>query len=250
MIRLHFVLVRALALCVAVGIFVDLARADEQGDLRAIVKKAVDAQGGEAKLAKKPAITTKETGTFSGMGAAVPFTGTISMHLPNRMRMEIKDVFTMVVDGDKGWISTMGMVQDMTKEQIDEQMAVLRCDWVATLLPLVKGTDFQLAALGESTIDGKSAVGVRASRKDYRDVSLYFDKKSGLLVKCEYIVKADELGGKEVTQEALFSQYEDVDGIKMAKKVVTRRDGQAFVESSVEDVRREEKLDDSLFARP
>lgn len=223
--------------------------ADEQADLRAIIARAVEVHGGEAKLTKLPAETWKESGVYHGGDNPFPYNGTISVHYPNRMKLEIDNVYTSAVDGDKGWVDVGGNVNDYPKEFLDEQKEVMYADWLATLVPL-KGKEFKLAPLGESTVEGKPAVGIRVSSKDHRDVSLYFDKASGQLVKSATTVKSREKGGQEVSQEKIFLEYGDVQGTKTLLKHVTKRDGTLYLESTHAEVKRLEKLDDGLFAKP
>lgn len=224
-------------------------RADEQADLRAIVDKAIETHGGEAKLTKLPAETWKESGVYHGGGNAFPYDGTVWVHYPSRMKMQIENVYTFAVDGDRAWFMAGGNTNDLPKERLDEQKEVMYADWIATLVPL-KGKEFKLAALGESTVENKPAVGIRVSSKDHRDVSLFFDKGSGLLVKAATMVKSREQGDQEVTQEKIFLEYADVQGTKTLLKHVTKRDGKLYLESTHAEVKRLEKLDDGLFAKP
>src|SRR5436853_6227629 len=82
----------------------------------------------------------------------------------------------------------------------------------------------ELSALDETKVDGKPAVGVRVKSKGHRDVQLYFDKSSGLLVKRQYKV-LDPGSGQEVSQEVVFGDYQDKDGVKHYRKIAAYRDG-------------------------
>ena len=62
---------------------------------------------------------------------------------------------------------------------------------------------------------------------------LYFDKETGLLAKGERVLK-DE--GKDVVEEMLFSGYKDVDGVKMAMRVVSRRVGKVHADPLIRSV--------------
>jgi len=119
--------------------------------------------------------------------------------------------------------------------------------YVSTLVPL-KGKGFKLAALGE--VKGKDALGVRISHKGHRDVSIYFDKSSGLPAKIETVVKNVESSDKEIQQEEYESNYKEFDGVKHATKAELMRDGKRFVEIEFSEIRPTEKVDASLFARP
>jgi hypothetical protein len=156
--------------------------------------------------------------------------------------MAIKNVFTIVLDGDKGWVNGA----EMNAEQLKEMRESNYAGWVSTLLPL-KDKAFTLSSLAETTVGGKPAVGVKVSHQGHRDVKLYFDKESGLLAKVISRVKAEEMDGKEVDQETEQQQYKDFGGIKVPKRIVIRRDGKRFVEANIRDWKGAEKLDNSVF---
>ena len=98
-------------------------------------------------------------------------------------------------------------------------------------------------------IKGKTAVGVTASREGKKDVNLFFDKKTGLIVKTESRGR-DLMSGQEVTEERFITEYQDMNGEKAAKKIEVQRDGKAFLEAEVLEVQILQKLDDGEFVQP
>src|SRR5262245_41211505 len=164
------------------------ARSDDGAAARALVDKAVQAHGGQATLDKLPAATIKFTGTFHGMGQAIPFTGEITTLGADRNRMEIvaeaggqKFRVVNVLDRDKAWTRMGDNTKALDKEDLAEVQEVAYAAWVATLAPL-KDKAFTLTTVGEIEIEKKPALGVKVSRKGHRDVDLYFDKETGFLV--------------------------------------------------------------------
>ena len=243
-------LVSALVLTAAVP-----ARADDGATAaRALVDKAVEAQGGYAKLAKLPAVTAKLKGTFHGFGQAVAFTGEFAAQGPDRSKFDIeaeaggqKFRVVNVLNGDKGWTKFNDDTEELDKDDLAEAKEEAYGEWVATLVPL-KDKAFTLALLGEVNIDKRPARGITVSSKGHRDVNLYFDKETGLLVKTETRVKDD--GGQEVTEETFLGEYKEVQSTKQATKVTVKRDGKLYLEYEVTDYQLAEKLDDSVFAKP
>jgi hypothetical protein len=149
--------------CLVLG-FAGVARADDQADCRAVVDKAIKALGGQGKLSKYKAATWKEKGVYHGMGTPLPYMGKYAVQWPGQFRMEIEGVFTIVLNGDKGWVKTEGgEVTEMTKDQLAEQKEQHYAGWVTRLLPL-KDKAFQLAPLGESKVGDRTAVGVKVSQ--------------------------------------------------------------------------------------
>ena len=210
-------------------------------DAKAIVEKAIQAKGGTG---KSVAVTWKGAGKFYGMGEGIDYTGTWSQHHPDKFRMEINGAFTIVVNGEKGWINAM----EMTKEQLTEQREALHGSWVMNLYPLTDKA-FTLALIGASKVDGKDAVGVKVSHKGRRDVSLYFDKKTFMVLKSEQTVKDDNTG-KEVTQESIVKEYMKVGDVQVPSKMLVNRDGKIFVDGSMSDYKISDKLPDGTFEKP
>lgn len=236
-------------LAILVAALLSSAQADDEKEARAIIAKAIKATGGREALTKYPAQTWKETGNFHGRGQADSYSGTMSTHAPKQSKIDIDNIYTAAIDGDMGWFTIQGNTRDLPKERLDENKENQYGDWVASLVPLDE-KEFKLALLEESVVDAKPALGVRVSRKDHRDVRLFFDKESGLLVKIEKRVKSMDQEGQELTQGTVFQNYEEVQGIKVPTKVVTKRDGKDFLEGTRSEIKRLEKLDDSLFAKP
>ncbi len=239
---------RKLCSIVLVLACVNLVRAGED-DARGIVNKAIEAIGGEAKLAKHNAVTFKEKGTYYGMGEGFPFIGIYAVQWPSQFRMEIEGVFTIVLDGDKGWVMSGGDTKEMSKEQITTQLNDHRAAWMSTLLPL-KDKAFTLKTLKDAKVGKHETRVVEAKRKDFPMMKFYFDKASNLLVKMEHKTKAAEMEFKEVTADTVFSDYRVVDGVKVAHKMVMHRDGKLFVEAEVTEMNAAGKLDAKMFAMP
>ena len=49
----------------------------------------------------------------------------------------------------------------------------------------------------------------------------------------EYTAHSPEEKGKEVKQESIFSDYKEVDGMKVPRKFVMKRDGKVYVEAEL-----------------
>jgi hypothetical protein len=231
----------AISAFVSVFLFGLAVRAD-QPEPRAIIDRAIQAAGGEEALNKNKAQTWNETGTFYGMGDGIPYKGAYASQPPDKFKMEIQNVFTIVVNGDKASFGG----GDASPEQLSELKEDNYVRWISGLLPL-KDQAFKLSAIGEAKVGDQPAVGVQVSHQGHRDVKLYFNKDNGLLVKVVARVKAEELGGKEVDQEIQRSNFKEMSGIKVPTKVAIQRDGKKFVEAEISDWKGTEKLDDNIF---
>src|SRR5207244_9587865 len=111
------------------GLVVCGADVHAQDEGRAIVEKAIEAQGGAAKVAKRRTMRIKVEGTTDLVPGQpnLPFTIEDTWQMPNRYKTESrfqvmgkKLTQTQVIDGDKGWIQIDGQVQDMPKDALAE----------------------------------------------------------------------------------------------------------------------------------
>jgi hypothetical protein len=229
------------------------ARAQEE--TRAIIEKAIKAHGGADKLAKDRATQAKSKGSLDIAGMSLDFTEEIFTQ-PNRLKSVLElqvagqtVTVTTVFNGEKAWIKDpTGKTTELEGKALEE---IKEATYQASLARFVflKNKEYELSALGEAKVNGKPAVGVRVASKGHRDVNLYFDKESGLLAKIERQA-LDQMTGKEVAEERVITEYQEVDGVKVAKKAQVNRDGKKFVEAEVIEIKFRDKLDDSDFAKP
>jgi hypothetical protein len=239
------------------GLLVFASAAFAEDRARAIVAKAIDAQGGEAKVAKLRTLRIKVEGTTELVTGQPNLSFTIedTWQMPNRYKTESsfqlmgkKFTQTQVIDGDKGWIQSDGRVEDMPKDALAEMKEQKYAEDLDRL-GFLSEKSTELSVLDEIKVEGKPAVGVLVKSKGHRDVKLYFDSASGLLVKREQRV-LDPSSSKEVRQEVIFSDYQEKDGLRHYKKIVALRGGKKVIDARVTDVEFFEKLDAKVFAKP
>lgn len=225
----------------------------DAAETKRILDKALDAHGGAAKLAKLTAATWKAKGKFQGPMGEQEFVEEVAVSFPgkNRFDVNVGDNFRFiaVLNGDKGWARFGDQAQEMDKASVDEVKENHYADWLTTLAPLTDKA-FSLTKVAESKVNDRPAVGFKVTRSDRRDVTLYFDKESGLLVK--RVTKAKDLfqGGAEFHEELIYGGYKEFDGVKRPTKVRQVKDGKDAMESTLSDYKLAEKLDDKLFAKP
>ena len=151
--------------------------------------------------------------------------------------------------GAKGWMAINGKAQDLAKEQIDEVREGIHVHEVSRLLPLA-GKDYKLSTLGEAKVDNNPALGVHVEYKGRRDVNLFFDKKSGLLVKIATRGKDPMAGDQEFAADTYYRDYKKVGDVMVPHKIELRRDDKLFVDGDLVEFTPSEKLDDALLTKP
>jgi hypothetical protein len=248
-------LTAGLALCFVLS-GLSLARADEAADMKDLVEKGVKSLGGEEKLAKMKGITVKAKGKFYGFGDGVDFTSTTYNFGTDKIRTDIegdmggnKFNFTQIYNNGKGWAGMGTDAQEMPEDNLNEIKHSLYVNGL-TRLNTLSGKEFTLKSLGDSKVGDAEALGIKVSSKDHKDVSLFLDKKTGLVLKTETAVKDVMGGGEEQKEERLYADYKDHDGLKYPNKVTINRDSKKFVEQEATEVKFSEKLEDNLFAKP
>jgi hypothetical protein len=232
-------------------------RSGEDKDLQAIIDKAIAAYGGEANLAKYPAQTLTGTGKFYGLGEAIDFNLEFASHDKSfRFGMDMKVMnfdlkMTIIVSGAKGWEKVNDDVKDIGADELAEYKEHMHSEAVVGLLPLKKDRAYQLSPIGEVQVGDQPAVGVRVAKKGHRDVSLFFDKARGHLVKSEFQIKDIKgCGDMEMIQTNLYYDYKEFQGTRCPTRVVTERDGKIFIDTLLTEVQLLEQLDQSTFERP
>jgi hypothetical protein len=231
------------------------AAAGEAADARAVIDRAITAVGGEAKLGRFKAAEWTCKGTAHA-GTVLAFTDHCFVQWPEQFRHESavevrgeKLQRALILDGGHGWIKDdrgSAVMNDAARDELRDKVHVLHL--AATLLPLTE-KDVTLKPLDDVTIDGRAAAGVTATCAGRPELHLYFDKDKGLLVKCERTVK-EPMTRENVTEETFFSDYHEVEGVQVARKVSVKRGGKPFLDWEVTDYRVRAKLDRGLFAAP
>jgi hypothetical protein len=184
----------------------------QETDARAVIEKAVKAMGGLEKLAMKAASHRKSKGTFHTDGYT--FTGE-SFSQPGgkrriNLRGNVRDTHqtrTLVMESDsKGWISYDGATYDLDPAFLDRIKKSAYADKVCGLVTLLQDKGYTLTLLGETQVKGTATLGVKVQAEGKPDVSLYFDKATGLLLKSANRVTEPNTD-KEVLQEVYYSDY-------------------------------------------
>jgi hypothetical protein len=227
----------------------------DDDDARALIAAAIKAHGGAEKVAKLRNVRMKTKGTLTANNQSADFTAEFITQLPERGKMVMALDLNMnqidvvqVHSGKQAWWSINGQTQELEGDKLAEQQARTHTSRVTALTPLLDDKAFELSPLGETKIEDRPARGVRVVMQGQPDVSVFFDKDSGLLVKVER--RGQDLAQKDVLRETFYSDYKEFDGVKQAGKMVIRHDGERYIEMEITEVRFPEMIGDEEFARP
>jgi len=230
------------------------ARADDSKTTE-ILDKAIKALGGAEKLGKAETTSEKAKGKLTIEGNENTITSQAITQGIDRRRSEFEGEFNgnkfkglSVLNGDKGWRMFGDMVMEMDQDAVkNEKRSVYLSAVAETILPL-KGKGFKVESAPEEKVGGKPAAGIKGTGPDGKDFTLYFDKETGLPVRM--VAKVAGWMGDEYTQDVLYSDYKDFDGIKKATKVSIKRDGDPFLELELTEFKVLDKVPADTFAEP
>lgn len=247
---------RLISLSTLVGLmvaFVLPAFAGEE-DAQALIKKAIKAHFPKGLDEKKPAQRIKNKGTLHVMGLDLEFNQEVSIYkgkFKEVMEMTVKGKTITVVsvfDGKNAWIRAgdqdVPINDDIVNafKEASESMGLMHGAFLVN-----KSIKYSLT--GEVKVKDKTALGLNLSREGKKDIALFIDKKTHLICKIEMRTR-DLMSGQEVTEERYITEYQELAGNKVAKKVEVLRDGKALLEAEVLEVQAFEKFEDAEFARP
>lgn len=232
------------------------AAAFAQDPTRALVERAIEAHGGEARLLRLPAVASRGIGTLYLQGNEHPFSTATLVQLPDGFRNETRVnidgreiALVQGLKGRRGWSQTGGQVTALGDAEVAEIVEQMHAERAASLIPLRPGGGCQLRLAGEALVKGRPAWEVKVASKGHRDIGLFFEKSTGLLVKSETMV-LDRGQKKTILQEKIVNEFRTVDGLVSPKRVSVYREGERYLELEIVEYRRVEKLDDKLFAPP
>jgi hypothetical protein len=152
-----------------------------------------------------------------------------------------------LLDGEKATSIINGEAKAVSAEQLSQLKQTLRLEQAMRLVPLLTDPAFTLTLLPEVRYNNQVYVGVAARGNGQRELKLYFDKATGLLVKSEHTLDAPSV---PIKQEAYYAAYRDLGGYKRPTKLVVYRGGKKIMEANLIDAQRYERIDPVEFTRP
>lgn len=223
---------------------------------REIVARAAEAHGGAARLARDRAERVRMQGKIIFNGNLVPFTANSTLQLPGRFKNVLQmgegadksHTLVQLINGDKLVVTVDGQPLQLPPPALAEIRMTLDVQRACRLVPLLNDRSYELAPAGEEKVNNRSADGVKVSAKGHKDLRLWFDRQTGLLLKTEHAL--EDGGGKEVLQEEFYGEFKEFGGVRRWTRVVVFRGGKKVLEAEVLDVRYPDRVDDAEFARP
>jgi len=220
-----------------------------------VVEKYLTATGGRAALGKVTSRTA--TGTISVTTPAGDLTGSIELYnrAPNKVRTVVKiDASALGVgqilqdqrfDGTAGYsIDSLNGNRDITGDQAE----IMRNSTFPTPFLRYKEEGARVELLGKEKAGDRDAYVLRFTPKAGPASRQFVDAETSLLLKTVVTVNVPQLG-TDIEQTVDFSDYRDVDGVKVPYRMRSVNQLQALTITFTK-VDHNAPIDDRSFAKP
>jgi outer membrane lipoprotein-sorting protein len=236
-------------LLVLPAVYVHAQTADE------IVERSLTAIGGRAALSK---VTSRvSTGTITVATPGGDVTGTVELYnkAPNKSRSLVKiDLSNFGLgqvtqdqrfNGTTGYaIDTMNGNRDITGDQLE----VMRSTTFPTPLLQYKEAGARVDLIGKEKVGDRDAYVLRFTPRAGPSSRMFFDAETYMLLKSVITVNVPQLGS-DLEQTVEFSDYRDVDGVKVAFRARSSSQIQSLT-ITLSKVEQNTPIDDSMFSKP
>jgi hypothetical protein len=231
-----------------------LAQSPDSERALALIDKALKAGGGAAKIAQFKALTARATVKMSAAGKQAKvdadFAGFDQMRLTfHGKKGDADHKAVMVVNGGRGWIK----VDDEAAEEFPSAHLtgikdMLHAMCLPDLLLTLKSRDYTLHPLDGYKVDGKDVAGIRVTHADQKEVRLFFDPSSSLVVKS--MVKLNSKTDTEQWCECYFTNCKAIAGVHHFTHLRIRQGGKDILAADIQELHLLTKVNPEIFAKP
>lgn len=220
-------------------------------DVQDLVARAVAAKGGVSRLRSIRTLRVQATTTVEVQGTRTRFPITTSIRYPGAFRSEsqlpagrLVQVFN---DGD-AWFQDRGGIHDAPPGLAEQMRGAVQRDSVMLLLALADGE--LTARRAPDAADGaRTLPALEVSLPGTPPLTLLFDPVTALIVKARYRLAGLPPGERTEAEES-YSDYRDVEGLKVAFTTDVRREGAPALRRLVRSCEINVPLDSILFVKP
>lgn len=191
----------------------EVKKVDANVTVASVADKYIAAIGGKDKVSKITSITSVSTTKMQGMELGIKNTQALGGKMNMEVSMMGNTLQKMTFDGTKGSMTAQGNKMDMPAEM---QAAYAKEKNLFPELTFATSKDYTLG--GIEKIEGADAYAVKTA-----DATYYYDMKTGLKVG---EVKKQKMQGQEIEIPTYYSNYKEVDGVKLPFTVKVNQMGQ------------------------
>ncbi len=210
-------------------------------DAKELIARAIQAKGGLALLRSIQTVRVDSVATVAAEGSTAEIPSITTIRYPASYRVEAQTPGGRVVQvfsAGSYWVQDARGAQDAPAAVAEQIRGVVQRDTVPLLLALADG---KVAA---KAVDRAS---LEVAMPGGKPVTLSIDPTTGLLTRSRYRASA---GGAEIASEEIYSDYRDVNGLKVPFKTELRREGGPTVERTVRQYEFNVPVDSTIFSKP
>lgn len=191
----------------------EVKKADASVTLAGVADKYIAAIGGKDKVSKITSISSVATTKMQGMELGIKNTQASGGKVNMEVSMMGNTIQKMTYDGKKGSMTAQGNKMDMPAEM---QEAYAKEKNLFPELAFATSKEYTLG--GIEKIEGADAYAVKSG-----DTTYYYDVNTGLKVG---EIKKQKMQGQEIEVPSYYSNYKDVDGVKLPFTIKVNQMGQ------------------------
>jgi len=215
-----------------------------------ILKKVIEAAGGVEAFNKIDNFRIKTESKIFGQRSTIELTVSETVQLPDKT----KQVFELaaghriqVLNGETGWSKTGETVADLSTAEKREMKRGLFRDAI-NLFKRFASTELSVQYLGNEVVKTDTLFILNIKNSSGEFFKLYINSQTNLIKKKSY-----HGGGPEMailaTLEEIYSDYREVDGLKIPFHTIVKANGKKFIESSVVEAKFNLELAESFFVQ-
>jgi hypothetical protein len=220
-------------------------------EVRSIIERGIAAQGGEKQLER---LSKSWRAKIRGKRGKHEVSGEVVNSAPHKSRLTtsingwIPFDIVVVDNGEHAWSRIAGITRETIGKDLEEMRDGEYRHHVQNLLPLIREPGFKATLLPETTVANQRASGMRIQSQGHRDIDLYFDNKTGLLMKTQS--KLLPAGKPPIVLEKILSDYRDFDGLKLATKFTKFENHKLTSVEEYVDIKFVDHIEDREFDKP
>ena len=218
---------------------------------RQILKKVIEAAGGVEAFGKIDNFRIKTESKIFGKRSTIELTVSETVKLPDKT----KQVFELatghriqVLNGETGWSKTGEAVADLSNAEKREMKRGLFRDAINLFKRFNYDTELSVQYLRDEVVKTDTLFILIIKNGSGEFFKLYINSKSYLIEKKSY-----HGGGPEMvilaTLEEIYSDYREVEGVKIPFHTVVKANGKKFIESSVVETEFNLEFGEGFFVR-
>jgi zinc protease len=210
-------------------------------DVKELIARAIQAKGGLALLRSIQTVRVDSVAAVAAEGSTAEIPSLTTIRYPASYRVEAQTPAGRVVQVFSAggyWVQDARGAQDAPAAVAEQIRGAVQRDTVPLLLALADGK------VSAKAIDRTS---LEVTIPGGKPVTLSIDAVTGLITRSRYRTSA---GGADVTTEEIYSDYRDVNGLKVPFKTELRREGGPTVERIVRKYEFNVPVDAMIFSKP